>query len=80
MGHRVLLLLAEQNYGSRCLIVDGVVIYEGEGLGAVPESAFLDAMKQIAPDAQIAYQRTDQAGHWYLRNKEIREAKAKDQL
>jgi len=72
MAHRVLLLLAEQNYGPRCLMVDGEVIYEGNGLGAVPEEMFLKAMKLIAPDAQIAYQRTDPAGHWSLRNTEAR--------
>lgn len=71
-AHRVLLLLAEQNYGPRCLMVDGEVIYEGNGLGAVPEEAFLRAMKLIAPDAAIAYQRTDPAGHWSLRNTEAR--------
>lgn len=71
-NHRVLLLLALDNYGPRCLMVDGEVIYEGNGLGAVPEEAFLKAMKLLDPTATIAYQRTDPAGHWSLRNTEAR--------
>lgn len=71
-NHRVLLLLAYNNYGSRCLMVDGEVIYEGDGLGAVPEEMFLKAMAILAPTAHIAWQRTDEAGHWSLRNQEAR--------